>query len=113
MQPSHTHSGISLVDVALGCCFKQARSFGEAAEIPLAREMLYSRPGPLFIHTHVSAQELNQVLPERDGVILVRNFTERLRASNLDGNSSLQSVTAPVKYQTFIGGRWRRQMAQC
>ena len=29
MQPSHTHSGISLVDVALGCCFKQARSFGE------------------------------------------------------------------------------------
>jgi thiamine pyrophosphate-dependent acetolactate synthase large subunit-like protein len=81
MQPSHTHSGISLVDVALGCCFKQARSFGEAAQIPLAREMLYSRPGPLFIHAHVSAQELNQVLPERDGVILVRNFTERLRAS--------------------------------
>jgi thiamine pyrophosphate-dependent acetolactate synthase large subunit-like protein len=81
MQPSHTHSGISLVDVALGCCFKQARSFGEAEETPLAREMLYSRPGPLFIHAHVSTQELEQVLPERDGVILVRSFTERLGAS--------------------------------
>jgi thiamine pyrophosphate-dependent acetolactate synthase large subunit-like protein len=81
MQPSHTHSGISLLDIALGCCFRQARSFEKAEETPLAREMLYSRPGPLFIHAHVGAQDLEQVLPERDGVILVRNFTERLRAS--------------------------------
>jgi hypothetical protein len=80
MQPSHTHSGISLLDIALGCCFRQARSFEKAEETPLAREMLYSPPGPLFIHAHVGAQDLEQVLPERDGVILVRNFTERLRA---------------------------------
>lgn len=80
MQPSHTHSGISLLDIALGCCFRQARRFEKAEETPLAREMLYSRPGPLFIHARVGAQELEQVLPERDGVILVRNFTEQLRA---------------------------------
>ena len=29
MQPSHTNSGVSLIDVALGCRFKEARSFGE------------------------------------------------------------------------------------
>jgi thiamine pyrophosphate-dependent acetolactate synthase large subunit-like protein len=80
MQPSHTNSGISLVDVALGCCFKEARSFGEAEETPAARKMLYSQPGPLFIHARVDAQEIEQVLPERDGVILVRNFTERMHA---------------------------------
>src|SRR5580658_8807340 len=80
MQPSHTHSGISLVDVALGCRFKEARSFEKAEEAPLAREMMYSRPGPVFIHARVAAQHLEQVLPERDGVILARNFTERLRA---------------------------------
>ena len=80
MQPSHTHSGISLLEIALGCCFRQARSFEKAEETPLAREMLYSRPGPLFIHARVGAQELEQVLPERDGVILVRKFTEQLRA---------------------------------
>jgi thiamine pyrophosphate-dependent acetolactate synthase large subunit-like protein len=78
MQPSHTHSGISLVDVALGCRFKEARSFWKAEETPLAREILYSRPGPLFIHARVGVQELQQVLPERDGVILVRNFMGRL-----------------------------------
>jgi thiamine pyrophosphate-dependent acetolactate synthase large subunit-like protein len=81
MQASHTSSGISLVDVALGCRFTQARSFEKAEETPLAREMLYSRPGPLFIHARVAAQELERVLPERDGVILVRSFTDRLRAS--------------------------------
>ena len=80
MQPSHTHSGISLVDVALGCRFKEARSFEKAEEAPLAREMMYSRPGPLFIHARVAAQHLEQVLPERDGVILARNFADRLRA---------------------------------
>ena|ERR1700733_1071266 len=80
MQPSHTHSGISLVDVALGCRFKEARSFEKAEEAPLAREMMYSRPGPVFIHARVAAQHLEQVLPERDGVILARNFTDRLRA---------------------------------
>jgi thiamine pyrophosphate-dependent acetolactate synthase large subunit-like protein len=79
-QPSHTHSGISLVDVALGCRFKEARSFEKAEEAPLAREMMYSRPGPVFIHARVAAQHLEQVLPERDGVILARNFTDRLRA---------------------------------
>jgi len=79
MQPSHTHSGVGLVDVALGCRFKQARSFEKAEETALAREMLYSRPGPLFIHAQVAAQQLAQVLPERDGVILARNFTDRLR----------------------------------
>jgi thiamine pyrophosphate-dependent acetolactate synthase large subunit-like protein len=79
MQPSHTHSGVSLVDVALGCRFKQARSFEKAEETPLAREMLYSRPGPQFIHAYVAAEQLEQVLPERDGVILARNFTDRLR----------------------------------
>jgi hypothetical protein len=34
----------------------------------------------VFIHARVAAQHLEQVLPERDGVILARNFTERLRA---------------------------------
>jgi thiamine pyrophosphate-dependent acetolactate synthase large subunit-like protein len=80
MQPSHTHSGISLVDVALGCRFKEARSFEKAEEAPLAREMMYWRLGPVFIHARVAAQHLEQVLPERDGVILARNFTDRLRA---------------------------------
>ena len=80
MQPSHTHSGISLVDVALGCRFKEARSFEKAEEAPLAREMMYSRPGPLFIHARVAAQHLEQVLPERDGVFLARKFADRLRA---------------------------------
>jgi thiamine pyrophosphate-dependent acetolactate synthase large subunit-like protein len=80
MQPSHTNSGVSLIDVALGCRFKKARSFGEVEETPAARKMLYAQPGPLFIHARVDAQEIEQVLPERDGVILVHKFTERMRA---------------------------------
>jgi thiamine pyrophosphate-dependent acetolactate synthase large subunit-like protein len=80
MQASHTRSGISLVDIALGCRFKQARSFEKPDDTPLAREMLYSRPGPLFIHARVAVQELERVLPERDGVILVRSFMQRLQA---------------------------------
>lgn len=81
MQPSHTRSGISLVEVALGCRFKQAKTIENADDIPLAREMLFSQPGPLLIQARVAAEELERVLPERDGVILMRSFTQRLRAS--------------------------------
>ena len=47
----------------------------------MAREMLYSQPGPVLIHARVAAEELDRVLPERDGVSLVRNFTQRLHAN--------------------------------
>ena len=96
MQPSHTHSGISLVDVALGCCFKGSAQLRGGRRDTAGAENVVFAARTTFIHAHVNAQELDQVLPERDGVILVRNFTERLRASksNLDGNSSSERHSA-------------------
>ena len=81
MQASHTHSGISIVEIARGCRFESAVSIESPDEISLARKLLYSQPGPVLIRARVDTKELDRVLPERDGVILARRFTERLYAS--------------------------------
>jgi thiamine pyrophosphate-dependent acetolactate synthase large subunit-like protein len=78
MQASHTRAGISLVDIALGCRFKRAVNVDKVSEIPLARDIFYSQPGPVLIRARVDTTELDKVLPERDGVILARRFTQQL-----------------------------------
>ena len=73
--------GDRLVEIARGCRFESAVSIESPDQISLARKLLYSQPGPVLIRARVDTKELDRVLPERDGVILARRFTERLYAS--------------------------------
>jgi thiamine pyrophosphate-dependent acetolactate synthase large subunit-like protein len=80
MQESHTRCGIDLVGIAKACRFKEAMSFDQTAQAETARELLYSRAGPIFIHARVVADipDREGIFPESDGVLLKHRFRQEL-----------------------------------
>jgi len=78
MQASHTHAGVDLAQIALGCRFKRAVRISEREEVEGARRLLYSEPGPVLIRAHVEINEEPKVLPSRDGCANKVRFIEAL-----------------------------------
>ena len=67
MQASHTHYGIDMVGIAKACRFAEARAISLESELAAARRLLHSGKGPSFIQAQVRQEEIQRVLPSRDG----------------------------------------------
>ena len=80
MQPSHTHDGIDLVAVALGCRFKHARAVSRIDEASDVRALLQTGEGPILINARISADDVPRVLPIRDGHAIKQRFIEALNS---------------------------------
>jgi thiamine pyrophosphate-dependent acetolactate synthase large subunit-like protein len=80
MQKSHMHSGISLVDIAQACLFKQSRVIARPDEVGIARKMLHDTEGPALIHVLISTKDNGKFLPEKDGAVLFNRFVRALEA---------------------------------
>jgi thiamine pyrophosphate-dependent acetolactate synthase large subunit-like protein len=80
MQASHTHFGIDLVAVALGCRFKHARAISRIDEVPDARKLLHTGEGPVLVSARISEEDVPRVLPIRDGHAIKQRFIEALNA---------------------------------
>jgi thiamine pyrophosphate-dependent acetolactate synthase large subunit-like protein len=80
MQPSHTKAGIDMVAVAKGCRFPQAALVREMKAANEMRTLIHARGGPTFVQAIVKADDLDRVLPTRDGHELKHRFTQALRS---------------------------------
>jgi len=80
MQASHTHFGIDLVAVALGCRFKHARAISRIDEAPDVRKLLHTGEGPVLVSARISKEDVPRVLPIRDGHAIKQRFIEVLNA---------------------------------
>lgn len=74
MQASHTHSGIDLVAVALGCRFKHARAISRIEEAVDVRKLLHTGEGPILVSARISEEDVPRVLPIRDGHAIKLRF---------------------------------------
>jgi len=78
MQPSHTHAGIDLVAVAMGCRFKHARAVSRIEEAAEVRALLHAGEGPILVNARVGREDVPRVLPLRDGHAIKQRFIEAL-----------------------------------
>ena len=78
MQPTHTAYGVDLPAVALASRFRWAETLGDMTAVGALRAKIHGRVGPGFASIRVAAEELEKVLPPRDGVILKARFREAL-----------------------------------
>jgi thiamine pyrophosphate-dependent acetolactate synthase large subunit-like protein len=78
MQASHTNSGIDLGAIAKACRFTQVCSVSTAGDLDAARNLLHSGTGPAFITAHIEANNLERVLPSRDGNEIKLRFIQAL-----------------------------------
>ena len=67
MQASHTQYGIDMVGIAKACRFPETRVVSQQSELAAARRLLHSAHGPVFIQVEVRQEEIQRVLPSRDG----------------------------------------------
>jgi thiamine pyrophosphate-dependent acetolactate synthase large subunit-like protein len=80
MQPSHTHAGIDLVAVAMGCRFMYARTVSQIEEAAEVRKLVHTGEGPILINAGIDAKDVPRVLPLRDGHAIKQRFIEALNA---------------------------------
>jgi len=78
MQPSHTKAGVDLVAIAKACGFPRAELVTDLRRAVEIRTLLYSRHGPNFIQAVVRAEEIDRVLPIRDGHEIKHRFMQAL-----------------------------------
>jgi len=78
MQPSHTHSGVDLVEVARACGFAACLEVGDEAALRDVGARLKTLHETLFARVLIAANEPPRVLPERDGVALKGRFRAAL-----------------------------------
>jgi thiamine pyrophosphate-dependent acetolactate synthase large subunit-like protein len=80
MQPSHTHAGVDLVAVALGCRFRHARAVSKIDETEDVRALLHAGKGPILVNARIGTEDVPRVLPVRDGHANKLRFIAALRA---------------------------------
>lgn len=78
MQPSHTKAGVDLVAIAKACRFPHAELLTDLKRAVEIRSLLHSRQGPSFIQAVVRAEEIDRVLPIRDGHEIKHRFMQAL-----------------------------------
>ena len=81
MQASHTHAGIDLVAVALGCRFRHARAVSRMEEAADVRAMLHAGEGPILVNARISGADVPRVLPIRDGHAIKQRFIAALSSA--------------------------------
>jgi len=81
MQPSHTHEGVDLVAVALGCRFKDARHVTRIDQAAESRRLLHAGAGPILINARIDSEDTPRVLPLRDGHAIKRRFMDALNTA--------------------------------
>ncbi len=78
MQPSHTQSGVNLLQVAEACGFTPCLDVQDVAGLAGLAGRLKSLNGPLFARVLIEPVDPPRVLPERNGVVLKRRFRAAL-----------------------------------
>jgi len=78
MQPSHTKAGVDLVAIARACRFPRAELLTDLKRTSAIRPLLHSRQGPNFIQAVVRAEDVERVLPSRDGHEIKHRFMRAL-----------------------------------
>ena len=78
MQPSHTKAGVDLVAIAKACGFPRAELVTDLKRAAEIRALLHSRQGPIFVQAVVRAEEIDRVLPIRDGHEIKHRFMQAL-----------------------------------
>jgi thiamine pyrophosphate-dependent acetolactate synthase large subunit-like protein len=79
MQPSHTKAGVDLVAIAKACRFPHAELVTDLKRAVEIRPLLHSRQGPNFIQAVVRAEDIDRVLPIRDGHEIKHRFMQALK----------------------------------
>jgi thiamine pyrophosphate-dependent acetolactate synthase large subunit-like protein len=67
MQASHTDSGVDLAAIATASGFSQALTISDQRETPAVRDVLHHAAGPVLIRARIATDEVERVLPTRDG----------------------------------------------
>ena len=78
MQPSHTTSGVDLVDVAKACGIATCLDVQDESALADLAGRLKTLDGTLFARVAIAAEEPPRVLPLRDGVALKERFRAAL-----------------------------------
>ncbi len=78
LQPSHTQSGVNLLQVAEACGFTPCLDVQDVAGLAGLAGRLKSLNGPLFARVLIEPVDPPRVLPERNGVVLKRRFRAAL-----------------------------------
>ena len=76
MQASHTHYGIDVIGVAKACRFAETRILSQESDLAGARHLLHAGRGPVFIQAEVRQEEIQRVLPSRDGNEIKLRFVD-------------------------------------
>jgi thiamine pyrophosphate-dependent acetolactate synthase large subunit-like protein len=79
MQPSHTKAGVDLIAIAKACRFPRAELVTDLRRAAEVRPLLHSRQGPNFIQAVVRAEDIERVLPIRDGHEIKHRFMQALK----------------------------------
>ena len=80
MQGSHTAEGVSLVEVARACGFKEAFDIADEVGLREFAAQLPNSAASLFARVAIRADEPPRVLPPRDGVFLKNRFRRAIGA---------------------------------
>ena len=80
MQASHTAEGVSLVEVARACGFKEAFNIDDEVGLREFAAQLPNSAASLFARVAIRADEPPRVLPPRDGVFLKNRFRRAIGA---------------------------------
>jgi thiamine pyrophosphate-dependent acetolactate synthase large subunit-like protein len=81
MQVSHSGKGISLTGVAKACGFKDTMLLTSASEIGKARQAMHTGVGPILIQAMIGTEEVERVLPLRDGHEIKHRFMQAVQST--------------------------------
>jgi thiamine pyrophosphate-dependent acetolactate synthase large subunit-like protein len=81
MQPSHSAAGVDFVAVALACGFRKAHTVARLAEAAEARQLVHNGEGPILINAKIKPEDVQRILPLRDGHAIKDRFIAALNGS--------------------------------
>jgi len=73
-QTSHTGYGLSLVEIASTCGFDWCREITDMSAVESLLERIHTNEGMTFATVKVNTEELERVLPPRDGALISTRF---------------------------------------
>jgi thiamine pyrophosphate-dependent acetolactate synthase large subunit-like protein len=73
-QTSHTGYGLSLIKIASTCGFDWCREITDLSAVGYLHERMHARAGMTFATLKVNTEELERVLPPRDGALISTRF---------------------------------------
>ena len=82
MQASHTAFGVDLAQIAVSSGFADVRTVHELSSASSVRELLHVARGPVFVRAMISTDDVDRVLPSRDGHAIRDRFTRSLAAGS-------------------------------